>query len=81
MNFSKNVENLLLTPPMKGKVVLGYDPAFRTGCKLAVLDETGKPLEIAVIYPTEPHNKIEESKKKLLNILVLVIHQMDGKIL
>ena len=68
-NFSKNVENLLLTPPMKGKVVLGYDPAFRTGCKLAVLDETGKPLEIAVIYPTEPHNKIEESKKIVLDLI------------
>lgn len=68
-NFSKNVENLLLTPPIKEKVVLGYDPAFRTGCKLAVLDPTGKPLEIAVIYPTEPHNKIEESKKKVLELI------------
>ena len=68
-NFSTNVENLLLTPPMKEKVVLGYDPAFRTGCKLAVLDKTGKPLEIAVIYPTEPHLKIEESKKKVLELI------------
>ena len=68
-NFSNNVENLLLTPPMKEKVVLGYDPAFRTGCKLAVLDKTGKPLEIAVIYPTEPHLKIEESKKKVLELI------------
>jgi len=68
-NFSKNVENLLLTPPMKEKVVLGYDPAFRTGCKLAVLDPTGKPLEIAVIYPTEPHNRIEESKKIILDLI------------
>ncbi len=68
-NFSNNVEHLLLTPPMKEKVVLGYDPAFRTGCKLAVLDKTGKPLEIAVIYPTEPHNKIEESKKKVLELI------------
>ena len=68
-NFSKNVENLLLTPPIKEKVVLGYDPAFRTGCKLAVLDPTGKPLEIAVIYPTEPHCKIEESKKILLDLI------------
>lgn len=68
-NFSKNVEKLLLTPPMKDKVVLGYDPAFRTGCKLAVLDATGKPLEIAVIYPTEPHNKIEESKKVVLDLI------------
>ena len=68
-NFSNNVESLLLTPPMKEKVVLGYDPAFRTGCKLAVLDKTGKPLEIAVIYPTEPHLKIEESKKKVLELI------------
>lgn len=68
-NFSKNVENLLLTPPIKGKVVLGYDPAFRTGCKLAVLDPTGKPLKIEVIYPTEPHNKIEESKKIVLDLI------------
>ena len=68
-NFSKNVENLLLTPPMKGKTVLGYDPAFRTGCKLAVLDSTGKPLKIEVIYPTQPHNKIEESKKIVLDLI------------
>ena len=68
-NFSKNVENLLLTPPMKEKVVLGYDPAFRTGCKLAVIDPTGKPLNISVIYPTEPHNKIEESKKVVLDLI------------
>ena len=68
-NFSKNVENLLLTPPMKGKTVLGYDPAFRTGSKLAVLDSTGKPLKIEVIYPTQPHNKIEESKKIVLDLI------------
>lgn len=68
-NFTTNVENLLLTPPIKEKVVLGFDPAFRTGCKLAVLDKTGKPLEIAVIYPTEPHLKIEESKKKVLELI------------
>ena len=68
-NFSKNVENLLLTPPMKGKTVLGYDPAFRTGCKLAVLDSTGKPIKIEVIYPTQPHNKIEESKKIVLDLI------------
>ena len=71
-NFSTNVENLLLTPPLKDKTVLGYDPAFRafrTGCKLAVLDKTGKVLEIAVIYPTEPHNDIEGSKKKLLELI------------
>ncbi len=68
-NFSKNVEKLLLTPPIKEKVVMGFDPAFRTGCKLAVLDPTGKLLEIAVIYPTEPHNQIEESKKKILELI------------
>ena len=68
-NFSKNLEKLLLTPPMKEKMVLGYDPAYRTGCKLAVLDRTGKPLEISVIYPTPPHNKIEESKKKVLELI------------
>mgnify|MGYP000165706426 FL=1 len=68
-NFAENVENLLLTPPIKGHVVLGYDPAFRTGCKLAVIDETGKPLNISVIYPTEPHNKIEESKKIVLDLI------------
>ncbi len=68
-NFSSNVEKLLLTPPIKEKVVLGYDPAFRTGCKLAVIDATGKPLNISVIYPTEPHNKIEESKKIVLDLI------------
>ena len=68
-NFTKNVESLLLTPPMKDKTVLGYDPAFRTGCKLAVLDATGKVLDIKVIYPTEPHNKIEESKKIVLDLI------------
>lgn len=68
-NFSQNVESLLLTPPIKEKVVLGYDPAFRTGCKLAAIDPTGKPLNISVIYPTEPHNKIEESKKIVLDLI------------
>ncbi len=68
-NFSVNVEKLLLTPPLKNKTVLGYDPAFRTGCKLAVLDKTGKVLDISVIYPTEPHNDIEGSKKKILELI------------
>ena len=68
-NFSKNLEKLLLTPPIKDKTVLGFDPAFRTGCKLAVIDKTGKKLEIAVIYPNEPHNKYEESKKVLVNLI------------
>ncbi len=69
INFSNNLEKLLLTPPMSEKTVLGLDPAFRTGCKLAVLDKTGKPLEIAVIYPTAPHNDIENSKKKVLELI------------
>ena len=67
--FSFDVECLLLTPTLKDKTVLGYDPAFRTGCKLAVLDKTGKVLDIDVIYPTEPHNDIEGSKKKLLELI------------
>lgn len=69
INFSNNLEHLLLTPPMSEKVVLGLDPAFRTGCKLAVLDKTGKPLEIAVIYPTEPHCDVEGSKRKVLELI------------
>ncbi len=68
-NFSKNLENLLLTPPMKDKMVLGLDPAYRTGCKLAVLDPTGKVLEIEKIYPHEPHNKYEEAKKITINLI------------
>lgn len=60
--FGKNLEQLLLQPPIEGRVVLGWDPAFRTGCKLAVVDGTGKVLDTKVIYPTEPHNKVEESK-------------------
>ena len=67
--FSKNLEKYLLTPPMKDKIILGLDPAFRTGCKLAVIDNTGKVLNISVIYPTEPHNKIEESKKIVLDLI------------
>lgn len=60
--FAENLRNLLLQPPVKGKTVLGVDPAYRTGCKLAVVDETGKMLEVAVIYPTPPHLKIAEAK-------------------
>ncbi len=68
--FGKNLEQLLLQPPIAGKVVLGWDPAFRTGCKLAVVDPTGKVLDTKVIYPTAPQNKVEEAKaelKKLIN--------------
>ena len=60
--FGKNLEQLLMQPPIEGQVVLGWDPAFRTGCKLAVVDPTGKVLDTTVIFPTEPQNKIEESK-------------------
>ncbi|MDD3187278.1 MAG: Tex family protein [Bacilli bacterium] len=68
-NFSKNLEKLLLTPPMKEKMVLGLDPAYRTGCKLAVIDKTGKSLEIAKIYPHEPVNKYDEAKKITIDII------------
>jgi len=61
--FAANLKNLLLQPPVKGKTVLGLDPAYRTGCKIAVVDDTGKVLDTTVIYPTPPQNKIEESKK------------------
>jgi uncharacterized protein len=61
--FSTNLKNLLLQPPVKGKTVLGLDPAYRTGCKIAVVDDTGKVLDTTVIYPTPPQNKIEEAKK------------------
>ena len=61
--FGKNLEQLLLQPPIADRVVLGWDPAFRTGCKLAVVDQTGKVLDTKVIFPTQPHNKVEESKE------------------
>lgn len=63
--FAINLRPLLMQPPVRGKVTLGFDPAYRTGCKLAVVDETGKVLETSVIYPTHPHKKIDESKKVL----------------
>ncbi|MDP4093288.1 MAG: Tex family protein [Bacillota bacterium] len=63
--FAANLKNLLLQPPVKGKTVLGLDPAYRTGCKLAVVDSTGKLLDTTVIYPTPPQNKVEEAKKKV----------------
>ena len=68
--FGKNLEQLLMQPPIAGQVVLGWDPAFRTGCKLAVVDPTGKVLDTTVIYPTAPQNKVEEAKvvlKKLIS--------------
>ncbi|MGG0239356.1 Tex family protein [Bacillus rhizoplanae] len=67
--FSENLRNLLLQPPMKGKFVLAVDPAYRTGCKLAVVDDTGKVLHIDVIYPHPPVRKYEEAKKKCISIL------------
>lgn len=67
--FGKNLEQLLLQPPISGKVVLGWDPAFRTGCKLAVVDATGKVLDTKVIYPTEPHNKIAESMEAVKKLI------------
>lgn len=67
--FGKNLHQLLMQPPIAGKVVLGWDPAFRTGCKLAVVDPTGKVLDTKVIYPTEPHNKVAESKAELKKLI------------
>ena len=67
--FGKNLTQLLMQPPIVGQVVLGWDPAFRTGCKLAVVDATGKVLDTKVIYPTEPQNKVEESKKILKQMI------------
>ena len=67
--FSKNLEKYLLTPPMKDKIILGLDPAYRTGCKLAVIDQTGKMLDIKVIYPHEPKNEYEKSKKIVLDLI------------
>lgn len=68
-NFSKNLEKLLLQPPLKDKMILGLDPAYRTGCKLAVLDNTGKMLEVQVIYPHEPVLEYEKSKQLMLDLI------------
>lgn len=68
-NFSENLENLLLTPPIKDKMVLGFDPAYRTGCKLAVLNPVGKVLKIEKIYPHPPVNKYEEAKAKTIDLI------------
>ncbi len=67
--FGKNLEQLLMQPPIEGQVVLGWDPAFRTGCKLAVVDATGKVLDTVVIYPTAPQNKVEEAKRTLKKLI------------
>lgn len=67
--FSMNLERLLLQPPMKNKTILGFDPAFRTGCKLAVIDETGKLLTVSVIYPHEPNAKVKQAKEIMLDLI------------
>ena len=67
--FGKNLEQLLMQPPIAGKTVLGWDPAFRTGCKLAVVDSTGKVLDTKVIYPTAPQNKVEEAKREVKKLI------------
>ena len=67
--FSKNLEKLLLTPPMKNKIILGFDPAYRTGCKLAIIDSTSRVLNISKIYPHEPHNKWMESKNIIMQLI------------
>lgn len=68
--FGMNLKNLLLSPPIKGKTVLGLDPAYRTGCKIAVVDETGKVLDTTVIYPTPPQSKTEEASKVLKELII-----------
>jgi len=73
--FAENLRNLLLQPPVRGKAVLGVDPAFRTGCKLAVVDETGKVLDIAVTYPTAPHHKTAEAEAKFRALIAK--HDID----
>ena len=67
--FGKNAKQLLLGAPIKGQTVMGFDPAYRTGCKIAVIDETGKVLDITTVYPTEPQNDIEGAKKELLKLI------------
>ena len=67
--FGQNAKQLLLGAPIKGKTVMGFDPAYRTGCKIAVIDETGKVLDIATVYPTAPQNDVEGAKKTLLNLI------------
>ena len=67
--FGQNAKQLLLGAPIKGKTVMGFDPAYRTGCKIAVIDETGKVLDIATVYPTAPQNDVEGAKKELLKLI------------
>lgn len=74
-NFGLNLKQLLMQPPIKGKITLGLDPAYRTGCKIAVVDDTGKVLDTAVVYPTPPQNKIDEAKEKLTSLILK--HNVD----
>ena len=67
--FGKNAKQLLLQPPIKGMTVMGFDPAYRTGCKIAIIDSTGKLLDTTTVYPTEPQNKVEEAKKELTALI------------
>lgn len=67
--FGNNLKPLLMQAPVKGKVVMGFDPAYRTGCKIAVVDETGKLLDYTTVYPTEPQNKVEEARKELIGLI------------
>ena len=67
--FASNLRQLLMQPPVKGAVTMGYDPGYRNGCKVAVVDDTGKVLDTAVVYPTPPHNRVEETKKKLKELI------------
>lgn len=67
--FAKNLNHLLIESPLVGKTILGWDPAFRTGCKLAIIDETSKVLDTSLIYPTEPQNKVDESIKTVRELI------------
>ena len=67
--FGDNLEPLIMQPPVKNRVCMGFDPAYRTGCKIAVCDETGKVLDTTVVYPTPPQNKKEEAKKVLTDLI------------
>lgn len=67
--FAENLHHLLMQPPLTGQVVLGWDPGYRNGCKLAVVDATGRVLDTAVVYPTQPFNKIAETKRKVTDLL------------
>lgn len=67
--FKENLKNLLLQPPIVGKIVMGFDPAYRTGCKIAIVDDIGNPLDTTVVYPTAPQNKTEEAAKELTRLI------------